>query len=563
MRVQSADRLGVFMCATATILLFALSTLALAQEGSSTEAATPEAGEVSVGDEAPAEGEVVEPAGPVIVELEGDLNVVLLPGAWLYTAPSVEAARARWSPAVTGSAAQLAAAEVAGAEAESGDFVRIGTPATGHRSCAESFTTSFIDVDLWVSRASLGQAVVAPVTLPGGDDTELTLNAGVLVAPQEDGTHLMRTWSTEISATLPPESVGARFTRAEPLERLDANAGLPTDATIRAADGSFEVRVPKGLHGNVGVVKHEASAAGTELSMSSSCVSVRGLTQDAVGMKPEGTGGLITGFDYGGVEDHLVVAGEAALSWGDGSEAGRTTMDWWVDEAEVRAAGDGRSCTSWSPSGGASLGPEGLLTLCWSSEDDQTFAERQAAAGPPPEPIVLPKRAPPKRAKLQGVAMPMDVEAHLAVDIAPAFTDQGPDKTQEYLKSAMVGKVKGLQQLEKHFSEQMIENPDDPDMVVMFAILYEDMAASLLDAWVPPELDAEQQLVYRDELASRALPQCDKAFELYVLAGERARPASVPPRSLKTVSEALDRLRPDDRTSEQDRMEACFRAYDW
>ena len=157
----------------------------------------------------------------------------------------------------------------------------------------------------------------------------------------------------------------------------------------------------------------------------------------------------------------------------------------------------------------------------------------------------------------------MDVLAHLAVDIHPLDPDAGKEEAMASLQESTVGKVKGLEQLEHYFSAQMIENPDDTDLVVMFALLYEDMGASLLDALVPPWLSPEQQLVYRKELSRSALPQCNNAFELYSLAGERARTAAVPPRSLKTISKALDRLRPDDRTSDEAKMEACFQAYNW
>lgn len=549
------------MRAPRVLLMLLLPASALAQGAPELVGTTEGASEDTTEGATEGAEEPAEDAGPPLVELDEGLVAWLLPGSWVYTGPDLEAARARWKAPVADPVAALDEVRSVALTAEQGDFLRISAGgATGSHPCGEGLATFPLAVDLWVKPDSLATVVTAPVDLAGGGASTLHLEPGLPAVETAEGRHTLVSWGARIEAPVPAEALGQRFRHGSRPEALEPNAGLPGATNVRAEDESFAVSVPKREGYNQPVHKHAASAAGFEISVTSNCYAVRGLTQDAVGMH-QPSGGLVGGIlgSLAGPEDVRIPEG-TPLTWSDGSVAGRTSFEWGVPEAKVRPGEDGRSCTSWSPSG-ADLGPEGLLTVCWPSEADLTPAERLALEGPPREPVVLPERKPPKKAKLKGIDVPMDVAAHLAVDMEPLDPDS--EEAMKSLSEVTVGKVKGLQQLEQSFAQQMIENPGDTDLVVMFAVLYEDMAASLLDAWVPPSLTGEQVEIYREQLALKALPQCDKAFELYTLAGERARSASVPPRSLKTISKALDRLKPDDRESEAERLEACFQAYNW
>lgn len=386
--------------------------------------------------------------------------VVLAPGAQLYNVDGAEVGTVGDAPLTV---------EI---RSEAPDHLIVGP--TSSKACTEKLRSDGLDVSLRVDRKALLPVLDGPLELDGGEGFTLRAAAGLPV----EGKRLLYHVGVELEVAPPTTTVFS-----PPVQYEHATGPSRThQMVLEAPNGAWTATLPRddlGWH---------VEALGEGWRYRATCVDVSG--RGDPGEQPELVGVLGgLGLRGSGVE---VPAG-TALEFEDGSPAGQTVDSWYPGRP---ATDDGRTCGS--PA--ALFGPEPLsLRLCWRGPPT---VKPVKPAGPTPPLQPAPPRNPARDAR-HGLKLPKPVRKHLKLRIDGSEPEQ--------ITASLQRKADSMGALKESLSM------DEP----AWAVVFEDMAASLLDASTP-ELPEQAVQVYADTIFDKALQFCTKAAEHYGRHGDTA-----------------------------------------
>lgn len=480
-------------------------------------------------------------------------TVVIPPGAALYMAPSPDAAGGTLGPPIADPAERVQAARRAVLVAQVGDFVHVRTTPTRAGMCSTALAAWPLALDLYVRTDELQPMVAKAHTVSGGGKTQLQIRASVpAVADDQGRLHLA---SHDMRAVVPAAGIAlsTMARRGPALPNGGHDGGVHEALHITAENGAFSADVDtEPLGWAVGVHRREKER--TLINAENSCLFVTGWTTAAV--TDERTGGGLLG-SLGPARDKpgWEVPPDTALTWVDGSPAGQTLSKWWF-AAEAAQDLDGRLC---APVG---MGDPARLRAC-APAHTVTATEPAASAHrafAPKAPRTLPPRSAPPKPSLGDLKLhPITVQT-LAQDLGPMPASPTSAQLSAALSKGLVAKAQALQTAQQTL--QAGGPPRDPAakgaLMLEMGLLYEDMAAQLLDLPAPADLSPEAATIYRETLADQAHPLCAKAAALYKLGVEEGPGTPSEPANRA----GLDRLGGPDQT-EDGRWTACFSAVDW
>jgi len=283
---------------------------------------------------------------------EPDRFVLVWQDAWLYTAPDLDADRARvfgWEPSERlDHPGQLVSMRLV---AEHEGFVEVATTVgdpPGH--CYPTLGDVWpFEVHLFVQRADLAHVTTGRLHVPFEDGTGVTLQPGVALLPT-GGDGRMRQFRVGVdglafTVSMPAAGIGQEYAPG-PLPEGGGWLGVQLDpeAEMRLGDGSRVERYHEFAPARPSVqASHERGAL---LTMRSSCVEARvAVAEDALKdvVSSEGLLALIGTMGEGGMGEHEVhvLPPGSAVYFIDGRQAGRSYHEYVVYEGEFETTGDG------------------------------------------------------------------------------------------------------------------------------------------------------------------------------------------------------------------------------